>query len=263
MKNNNTLYQRQRMYEESYNSYIIPRIPIIIKVDGRNFAKLTANLQKPFDIDFHTIMIQAMRLCLNQIEGCIFAYQYSDKIFFILKNDQKSETDPWLGNRIQKMVSVISSIVTNAFIKSSSQSFNDATFVVNVFGVPDITEVINYLIYRQFICIQNAVNEVAHTILKEKHGNDFFSILDSKSIDERKKIIYDTGIIFEDYPLSFRHGVAAYITPKLIDLNEMKQVTKQIWYSNFDLPLFVDNKDFLRPIITTGSDIFRSRGSFH
>ena len=257
-----SLQQRQLRYENSYSQNIIPRIPVVLKLDGRSFSKVTKEVNKPFCHKTMAMFTGAMINLCKQIDGVVFGFQYSDKIILILKNDRSEDEDPWFGNDIQKLASITSSMATYEFL-NQLWDMNDPpnlqgqiSFATQVFAVPNITEAVNYLIYRQFRCMQNAVNSAAHSILYTRYGDEAIEILHGKSMDDRKKIIDDSGFDFDSLPFGFRRGIVSYQIPKLVSTNH-GQKTRHKWFLDLEAPLFTDSKDMIKNILTTGSDIFR------
>jgi tRNA(His) 5'-end guanylyltransferase len=109
-----SLQHRQLAYENSYNQTIISRIPVIIKIDGRSFTRVTKNIPKPFCQKTMLLFNSTMVSLAKQIDGVMFGYQYSDKIILVLRNDRSPDETPWFGNHIQKMSSSAASISTVA-----------------------------------------------------------------------------------------------------------------------------------------------------
>lgn len=259
---NISLKQRQLEYENSYSYKIIPRIPVIIKIDGRSFSRVTKQTTKPFCHKTMALLSDTMLSLAKQIDGVVFGYQYSDKIILVLRNDRSLDEDPWFGNYIQKQVSAASSLATYEFM-SKLWGMNDPpvlegsiTFTASVFGLPSTKEVINNLIYRQFRCLQNVINESIYTVLVDQYGSQAKTILEQKTMDERKNILDEYGFDFDSLPLAYRHGSGVYLGPALVQTSQ-GQITRQKWIVDFNLPLFTDSKEWLSTIITTGSDIFR------
>lgn len=269
-----TLQQRMKSYEAAYSSAVVlPKLPVIVKLDLRSFSKVSKNAEKPFDKSVATILGQTLFRTVQQVEGAVFGFQYSDKIIIVIKNDQSIDTEPWFGNNIQKISSTISSIATYEFLNFFWQMENPPnldgaiTFSAMTFGVPSSTECINYLINTQFKCINNSVNEAAVHTLQPIYGPDTAQHLESRNINERQIIISDNseGTKMEDYPTAFRYGIAAYVVPYLSESKNIKngidsittQIPKQKWILNFNIPDFSKDRSFITNIIKTGSDIFR------
>jgi tRNA(His) guanylyltransferase len=257
-----SLQHRQLTYENSYNQTIISRIPVIIKIDGRSFTRVTHNTSKPFCQRTMSLLNHAMVALAKQIDGVVFGYQYSDKIILVLRNDRSPDETPWFSNNTQKMSTSAASIATYEFMTQMWGMDNPpnldgaVTFSAHAFGVPSIKEAINYLLYRQFRCIQNAVDEAVRSVLWNRYGNQTYSILEDKGMNDRKQILDEAGFEFDSLPNAFRHGSATYLAPTFYSTAQ-GQVTRHKWISDFSVPLFNDSKEWLNTIIITGSDIFR------
>lgn len=252
-----TLPQRMESYEESFNTKIISRIPIIIKIDGRSFSRVTKNITKPYCHSTMTIMANTMLNLVKQIDGAVFGYQYSDKIILVLKNDRSDNEDPWFGNQIQLMCSVASSMATSFFltlmwgIENPPELEGDISFKCHVFGVPSIIEAANYILYHQFCCVNQAITEVLYTVVGQKN-------VSGMTYESRKQLLDNAGVSVDDYPNAFRYGVASYVAPKLIRSGGVEH-TQHKWQLDFDVPVFSDKKsrEHLITILDTGTDIFR------
>lgn len=253
---------RQIEYEENQNYKILPRIPVIIKIDGRSFSKITKHTQKPFCHKIMALLNETMLALVKQIDGVVFGYQYSDKMLFVLRNDRSQDEDPWFGNHIQQQASVAASMATYHFMRNlwsmddPPNLEGDITFHARVFGVPSIKEACNYLIYRQWMCLQNAINEAVYSVLWPRYGKKTAAFLDEKSLDQRKQILEDAGLDLDNLPSAYRLGSAAYVVPTIVHTTQ-GQINRQKWTLDFDIPLLSKSQDWLRTILTTGSDIFR------
>lgn len=243
-------------YEESASTKVMSRIPVIIKIDGRLFSRATRNVQKPFCHKTMAMLSGTMLSLVKQIDGVVFGYQYSDKIILVLRNDRSEDEDPWFGNDTQAMCSAAASLATYELlsqlwdIDQPPDLEGNLTFKASVFGLPSITEAINYIVYQQYCCMQDAINGAVKAVTG--------SIIDGMTIDDRKKLLDDAGVSLDAFPAAFRHGAAAYVAPKLVHTTQ-GEVTHRKWLLDFEVPLFVEKKDRdrLRTILTTGSDIFR------
>jgi tRNA(His) 5'-end guanylyltransferase len=249
-------------YENSYNFNIISRIPVVIKIDGRSFSRVTKHAQKPFCHKTKEIFDRTMLAMVKQIDGAVFAYQYSDKIIFILRNDRSPEEDAWFGNNITKMAAVSASMATYEFmtnlwgVEGAPNFEGSITFASHAFGVPSIKEAVNYLIHRQWRCMNAAVNDAVHSVLWPRYGRQTAIILEEKDMNQRRQILDEAGLEFNSLPAAYRLGTAAYLIPTLAQTAQ-GQVTRHKWALDFDIPVLSKSGDWLRTIITTGSDIFK------
>lgn len=259
-----SLGTRQKTYENSYDSRIISRVPVIIRVDGRAFHSVTKKLERPFCPKLLDIMADTLLESIKQIDGAVFGYQQSDELTFILKNDKSLDTEPWFSNRIQKIASVTASIVTYEFnkkfhsLQDKPNLIGRPIFDARVFAVPNLIEAINNLIWRQQDCMKNSVTAAARYELSKELGRKTADkLLHKKNSTERETLLREKcEITFKDhYPSEYRLGLGVYRVPFLIDDTD---VLRHKWIIDKNLPVFSENKDFVRSILESGKDIFRA-----
>lgn len=253
------LKDRVNAYVDSSNYRLLTRVPIIIGINGRSFHKVTSLLDKPYCLKLaESLLSTTVKLCM-EVEGTLFAYQHNDEIIIVARNDQNQETSPWYDNRLQKICSITSSIVTQHFNMFASSSgldlMGDALFTSQVFVVPNITEAINTLVYKQqnnfhtsiqFACFYELLKKYDKPTIKEM----MYDLSTDEKIDLLKQ---ECGIDFNEYHQSFRRGAACYKVPKVIE-----GVVKNKWIVNTELPIFTKDQSFLNNIFKMGVDIFRS-----
>lgn len=255
-----SLSDRIRSYQDLSDIQLMKRLPIVIILNGRSFNKLTSLLEKPFSTDFAQLMISSMvKLCL-EIDGIIFAYTFNDNIVLALRNDQTETTDAWYNNRIQSMVSAAASLATLEFNKiKNTKDINllgDAIFTGKVFAVPDLMELTNTIIHMQHNCFHKALSQSCFYELLKIHPPEYVKkLLSGKTPKEKSEILFnECKIDFNDYPLAFKRGVAAYRVPKLN--TNTNQIKKKITI-NDELPLFTQSKDWIFDIFKNGADIIK------
>ena len=256
-----TLSKRHEDYENIYNFTITKRLPLIIRIEGRNFKKLTRNLDKPFSQSLSETMAGAMMYIITEVQDAVFGYQFSDEINIVMRNDKELDYEPWYNNNIQKIVSTISSLTSIGFNKNLSllhpnlKIEGDPVFRAKLWSLPTTSEVVNYLIHRQLLCKSSALYAASQKELEKKFGRETaFRELKNKSFNDRKlMLLKHCGLDFEDYYLSsFIKGVAAYKSPSI-----KEGVARNRWIINEELPNFVNDRDFLFNILNSGSDVFR------
>jgi tRNA(His) 5'-end guanylyltransferase len=258
-----SLTDRHKEYENSYDFKITKKLPVIIRVDGKSFSRFTKNLEKPFCTELAEVMSSTMLQTATEMQGCVFGYHQSDEITFVLRNDQSLDSEPWFDNRIQKMSSIASSLVTLNFNRNLSKYnlnvVGDGLFDARVFPVPSIAEAVNNLIGRQKDGIRNAISQAArhelHTVLGRKTS---LKLTEGKTTAQRKDLLFEhCGIDYDDYySSSFRHGIATYKVPSIISTAK-GDVQRNKWVLNYNIPNFMEDKDFLYNILVNGKDVFR------
>ena len=244
------LSDRMKEYEQVYDQTIVRRIPVIVRVDGKGFSKYTKAIKakKPFDETLAQAMVFSTLQVADSIEGCVFGYTQSDEASFVILNDQSQEATPWVGNRIQKMTSIIASIFTAHFIPKMSGL--TAYFDARVFAVPNLAEAKNYLVWRQQDATRNSIQlasyyEVAgkigkKTAMKKLHG------LNTK--EQQELLFKEAGINWNDYPTKFKRGAGVYKETFEKDVDGNK-VIRSGWKVDEEIPIFSVEKDFLKKIL--------------
>ncbi len=269
---NHDLGDRQKAYEAAYDYSIIGRIPVIVRVDGRAFSKVTRDVPKPYCKKTSTAMAYTMFETIKQIDGATFGYTQSDEITFVIYKpySKKSDSDTWFNNRIQKICTATASMATyyfNEFLHTpeSPNISGPAFFDARVFGLPDVTETINNLIFRQQDCRVNAISSATIAELGRKYGRkEAFNILQSKKTSDRIDILKsECDIDFEEaYPTQFKMGAAAYRAPRIIETPN-GQATRIKWYLDKSPPSFINDRIWLVNLLSNGRDIFKPERDFN
>jgi len=248
-----TLRDRVTLYEDISSTKMLPKLPIILTINGRNFRNLTKDIPKPFSEKFADIMQYTALKSLNSIEGIVFCYVFNDEIVFLLRNDQSLNTKPWYENKIQKIVSAASSIVTIEFIRTAGShelKFNsDPVFVSSVFTVPNINEALNVLTSKQQLAFQLSVNQACYYEFSKKYDDKVIEdILNGRTTEEKIEILLEEcNINFYSYEPRYHRGVAIYKNSTLID--QKNKIYKDRWYINTEIPIFTKDHSFLNDII--------------
>lgn len=250
-------------YQDASDYKLMARVPLIIVINGRSFSKNTELLDKPFCHKFkECILSTTLKLCM-EVEGAVFAYQHNDEIILLIRNDQSPETTPWFDNKIQKIASVTASIATMHFNSCANaiglNMMNESIFSSQVFLVPTIAEAVNTMIYKQQQNFYSSVQFAClYELLNKKYDKHIIKeMLNGLSIDEKIDLLnQECNINFNEYPISFRRGVAVYKAP-IISGESMKNK----WHLNIEPPIFTKDQSFLTNIFRTGADIYRAPNS--
>ncbi len=256
------LKDRIAIYEDASKSKLLPKLPVIICVNGRSFSKITSLLDKPFAVSFAECMYSTLGRLVQEIDGAIFGYCFNDEIIIVARNDQSLDTSPWFDNDVQKIASAVASVATvhfnNCVIANELNLIGDAVFTASTFVVPNITEAINVMVSKQQKAMQSAVQLAClYELLKKYDKNDIREMLMGTSYDDKVNLLAEQfNIDFNSYPQPFRRGVACYRTPTVVSF-EGEEKIKGKWKLNSEIPIFTKDHTFLGQIFKTGSDIFR------
>jgi tRNA(His) guanylyltransferase len=256
---NNKLKDRIAVYENAVDTKLLPRVPLIITVNGRSFSKITSLLDKPYCPNLAECLYSTMLRLVNEVDGAIFAYSFNDEIVIIARNDQTLETNPWYDNKVQKIVSAISSVATlyfnNCAMSNDLNLMGDSIFLTKAFVVPNITEAINVIVSKQQQAFQSSIHFACfYELIKKYNKEEIKEMLVGTSLDEKIDLLHQEGDIdFNNYPPEFRRGVACYRSPTLIN----EGILKNKWTLNSDIPIFTRDHSFLGNIFKGGHDIVR------
>lgn len=241
-----TLGDRMKRYEKVYDFPIINRIPVIVRCDGKGFSRWTKKLkfQKPFDENLSNIMSHTMMEVASNIEGCVFGYTQSDEMTFVLRNDQSNESEPWFGNRIQKISSVVSSMVTANLNRECMRHINVypplAYFDSRVFAVPSVMEAINCLIWRQNDATKNSISAACHYEVGKVVGRGTArKLMHGLNQNQQQELLFQkAGINWNDYPTKHKRGVSCYRIVKEIELEDGTKAMRTPWYLDEEIQVF-------------------------
>lgn len=234
---------------------LLPKLPVIIVVNGRGFRNATALIEKPYSDKLAKGLCAAMYSLVQEIGGAVFGYQFDDEIVIISRNDQHIDTQPWCGNETQKIASIASSIATlsfNSFVAINEvDNFSSATFAGQVFVVPNLTEATNLLVSKQQQAFQSSIhNACFYELLKRnKNASDIDDLLMNTSNEDKVALLkQECGIDYNTaYPIVFRRGAAVYRRAKTVEYQGVAS-TKMSWAFDTELPIFTNDTGFLGEI---------------
>jgi tRNA(His) 5'-end guanylyltransferase len=208
-----------KAYEDAYRTHLSPRMPIMIRVDGRAFHTLLKNAIKPFDLDVMFAMNRVLTELAEHCQGTILGYTQSDEASLVLQNDKELTTQQWFRGNLQKIASVAASIATRTFNEyfHKIQTLRNATFDARVWIMP-WEDVPNYFIWRQHDYMRNAISMAARVVFSHKecvnkNSNDLISMLLEK------------GIKFNDYSNREKFGYFVSGSERLPELGQVDYET--------------------------------------
>lgn len=242
-----------KLYESVFDFRLLPRAPIMCRCDGVSFSKLTKrlNLEKPFDVQFSSWMSKSATTVASKIQGCVFGYIQSDEISFVIRTNQSNETVPWFDNRIQKIDSVISGMLSSVFTKNIANDLLITCFDCRVMSFPNLTEIINGIRWRQQDCVKNSISSAAYYEVGKKVGRGTArKMLHKLNSKERQELLFqETNINWASYQEEFKNGVVAYRKDVEVE-TEHGLVTRKRWvYSSAPIFQSNDGRDWLEIVL--------------
>jgi tRNA(His) 5'-end guanylyltransferase len=220
---------------------------ILIRADGRNFSKLSQDLdlERPYDPHFAKLMVDVCSDFFMEFNPQ-FIFTFSDEINILL-----SEI-PFNG-RVEKLNSVFASFITGSFtnnlMKYSKQfdldqwNFKPISFdsrVIPLYG----KGVIEYFKNRQNEAWRNCLNGYSYWKLREEYDkSSSVEILNKKKSSELHEILFKRGLNMAEIPAWQRKGIGIYKRSHEITghnpLTDEKVKSKRLrLYTDCDLPLF-------------------------
>ena len=258
-------------YENRAKTYLVRRMPVIIRLDGKAFHTFTKGFNRPYDEILHKTMNETMKYLCENIQGCKLGYTQSDEITLLLTDYDTLTTDAWFDNNVQKICSVSASMATMVFndvfselyhdtmFKSDNpedpyfdvlfQKLNRAMFDARCFNIPE-DEVTNCFIWRQQDATRNAIQMLgqcnfSHKELQNKSCNDIQDML-----------MLQKGINFNNMPTEFKRGVCCvkeiYQDPD-VDIKD-GACPRTRWVLDKEIPIFTQDRNYIENAFRKASE---------
>jgi tRNA(His) 5'-end guanylyltransferase len=255
---------RLEKYKSASNSFLMPKLPVVIELELRNHKRLFKNLAKPFDENLYSVLALAGLNFSTELHGFVFGFYSNNKYFFVLRNDLTNDSVPWLNNNIQEIVSISSSILTDK-IYGAQKILNlplnfkgDLTVKASTWSAPNLAEIIQFITHGQVEAWKESVQEAAFFHCSEVFDRKkAFKLLYQKPVEEKLKILKEScNIDFHSfYDQKFQTGTGYYKIPIMDPISNTMR--SKIHLDSF-LPNLYYQKDFIYGILNNGIDIFRT-----
>lgn len=188
-------------YENRYRYKLARRIPVIIRLDGKNFHTLTKRCEKPFDKNFSdTMKLTALCLC-QDIQGAKCAYTQSDEISILVTDFDSLETEAWFDYNIQKLTSISAGLASSFFTINYwwDRPTYIAVFDSRAFNLPK-EEVCNYFVWRQKDWVRNSMQMLARDYFSHKE-------LYKKNTKDIHEMLYEKGVNWSKLESRWKSGI--------------------------------------------------------
>jgi len=246
-----SLGDRMKGYENITRNKLIPRMPVMMRIDGRAFHTFTkCNLIKsdsmPFSSKMHYMMSKATLALCDELQNVVFAYMQSDEISLFFRDWDKLTTQQWFDGNIQKMVSIGAATATSAFNRElisylGLDDYLDLTirqlpkFDARVWNLPK-EEIVNYFIWRQQDWTRNSVQMLGHHYFShsELHGKNVSNIQDMLMLQKQ--------INWNDLPIYRKRGTAFY------------RDSNGTWVQDENMPILTKDRDYVGQWIEVNDD---------
>lgn len=264
-----SLGDRMKSFENVTRTYLMPKCPVIIRIDGRAFHSYSK--QKWCEFPYSFILIHAfhkttLKVC-EETMNVVFAYHQSDEVTFLLKDYDRREQQQLFDGNIQKIVSTFASKFTYYFNKFIQEELNDyigtidygilkpAEFDCRVFNLP-MHEVTNCFIWRQKDWERNSLTQYAssffsHSELMNKNSDQKHEMLMLSGHKPWSELDHclKYGTFFKKVEVELPIKELSDEEIKHIPFELLEPVTRKKWIIDFNSPVLVLNKEYLEEII--------------
>lgn len=180
-----------------------PGEAVYLRIDGNRFSKFTKGMRRPFDERMSAAMVDTAKGLVHEF-GAAIGYTQSDEISLILW-ESSPESELVHGGKFHKLVSRTASKATHLFYRAAL-AHGLAEFVDRQFPEFDARafacsteDAGKCILWRWIDARKNAIQMLAqsHFSAKQLHG---------KHGDAMLEMLAAKGVVFDDYPRSFREG---------------------------------------------------------
>lgn len=256
-----SLGDRMKTFEAASEQVMPLGLPVIVRLDGNSFSKMTnTSFEKPYDPRFDLHMDKAAEAVLSYCGSPKFAYIQSDEISLVLTNTP--ESDAFLGNRTQKLASLLASKAAVAFSMAMGQ---EVAFDCRVFVIPP-DEVLSYFQWRQDDTFKNCISTYAYWELRKKVGRKTSQkMLHGLTTSERQELIFqELGVNPNDLPSAWKRGRCLWKIHREVPISSVMEqgklrelvetgrvttedvVTRGFWDLDTEIPRFSENPTYLK-----------------
>lgn len=201
---NDQLGTRLKNYESFYNQRLLPKLPVVVRCDGKNFSKFTKGLKRPYDTRLQDLMDEVTKFLVEETNS-IVGYTQSDEITLILYDYGKPNSEIAFNGKINKLNSIFAALATAKFNKLLSAYLPEKAnklpvFDCRAFNVPLLEEAVNCLVWRELDATKNSISMAAQYHFSHKS-------LQNKNGKEMQEMLWkEKNINFNDYPTRFKRG---------------------------------------------------------
>jgi len=200
---------RMKLYEGILDICLMPRLPIIARLDGRAFHTFTKGLSRPYDERMSLCMVELTKFLVGEFNAAV-GYTESDEISLVwLPQEDGAMMFNGRTAKINSVLAASASVQFNRLVdrRIPSKSEHNAIFDCRVWNVPDLEEAANALLWREFDATKNSISMAASAYYSPAE-------LLNKNGSEKQEMLFQKGVNWNDYPPFFKRG--SYIMPQII-----------------------------------------------
>jgi tRNA(His) 5'-end guanylyltransferase len=195
--------ERVARWETNQLVRFMPELPILMRLDGSSFSTFTQGLKRPYDQRLTDLMIETAKFVVN-LTNARLGLVGSDEITILLYEEDINSQTIYNG-RYEKLLSEIPAQVSVFFNKELTKYLPEKVdkspyFDAKAWQVPTLEEAFNCFWVREESITRNAITMAALSEYSHKQ-------LEGVSGSQKQEMLFQKGINFNDYPVSFKRGV--------------------------------------------------------
>lgn len=183
------LGDRIKGYEKCIDVRLLPKVPVLVRVDGRAFHTFLKGFDKPFDLEYIDAMVESAQDVSRDMQNFVAAYVQSDEVTFML-HASNPMSEFWFDNKLQKITSISASLMTANFNVNLRKRKNDidrlAVFDARAFNVPE-SDFLNAFLWRVKDWNRNSIQMYCRSFFSHKS-------LIGKNTTAMKEMLKENGI---------------------------------------------------------------------
>lgn len=198
---------RMRRFETSLDQVILPELYLAVRIDGRNFTKLTketCKFEAPFDVRFRDAMIDTVKHLMGCGFRIVYGYTQSDEISLLFHPE-----DTTFGRKTRKINSVLAGEASAFF---SLRLGVPACFDCRVIPLPNLECVRDYFSWRQEDAHRNSLNAHCYWLLRREGltAQEATRQISGKTVAFKNELLFSRNINFNELPNWQKRGVGLY-----------------------------------------------------
>ena len=200
---NDQFGNRMKMYEsQTCGIRLIPRIPVIARLDGKGFSKFTKGLKRPYDERLSNLMVETTKYLVKETNANC-GYTQSDEITLVWYTD-KVDSSIYFDGRLFKMIGDLAAMASVYFNRELGKYLPEKVdkmprFDARVYNVPTLDEAVNSFLWREQDATKNSISMAAQAFYSHKE-------LMGKNGSDKQEMLFQKGINWNDYPSFFKRG---------------------------------------------------------
>jgi tRNA(His) 5'-end guanylyltransferase len=201
---------------------MIPKLPVIIRLDGNNFSSWTKGLEKPFDSMLTELMIETTKFLVKETNA-IVAYHQSDEITLILYSPTRKNSIYHEGKK-QKILSKLTGKCVDFFNQKRLELLPNhnkrANFDCRIYQTPTLEDACAQLLWRENDATRNSKQMLGHAHFSHNELNK----LNTDQIQDR--LMLEKNINWNDLLIKYKRGtyVKRVVTSKPFSKEELDKL---------------------------------------